>query len=111
MNELQRHFFFFNEGKQENRRKLLSVMTERVCFDRRMGKKIKNQTEKISACFSGYVYSKNQSLLFAGCLSTLNACKCSITEAEQPDGDELTIDDYDDLYCPACDKSFKSDKA
>uniref|UniRef100_A0A3Q4GNY8 DnaJ heat shock protein family (Hsp40) member C21 n=1 Tax=Neolamprologus brichardi TaxID=32507 RepID=A0A3Q4GNY8_NEOBR len=25
--------------------------------------------------------------------------------------DELTIDDYDDLYCPACDKSFKSDKA
>lgn len=32
-------------------------------------------------------------------------------EAEQPDGDELTIDDYDDLYCPACDKSFKSDKA
>lgn len=32
-------------------------------------------------------------------------------EAEQLDGDELTIDDYDDLYCPACDKSFKSDKA
>lgn len=57
------------------------------------------------------VYSKKQNLLFAGCLSTLNACKCSITEAEQPDGDELTIDDYDDLYCPACDKSFKSDKA
>ncbi|XP_054468205.1 dnaJ homolog subfamily C member 21 isoform X3 [Anoplopoma fimbria] len=33
-------------------------------------------------------------------------------EAEQPDGEELMIDDYyDDLYCPACDKSFKSDKA
>ncbi|XP_069026747.1 dnaJ homolog subfamily C member 21 isoform X2 [Embiotoca jacksoni] len=32
-------------------------------------------------------------------------------EAEQPDGDDLTIDDFDDLYCPACDKSFKSDKA
>ncbi|XP_045923493.1 dnaJ homolog subfamily C member 21 isoform X2 [Micropterus dolomieu] len=32
-------------------------------------------------------------------------------DAEQPDGDELTIDYYDDLYCPACDKSFKSDKA
>lgn len=30
---------------------------------------------------------------------------------DQPDGDELTIDYYDDLYCPACDKSFKSDKA
>ncbi|XP_044029546.1 dnaJ homolog subfamily C member 21 isoform X1 [Siniperca chuatsi] len=32
-------------------------------------------------------------------------------DAEQPDGDELSIDYYDDLYCPACDKSFKSDKA
>ncbi|XP_070706196.1 dnaJ homolog subfamily C member 21 isoform X3 [Pempheris klunzingeri] len=32
-------------------------------------------------------------------------------DAEQADGDELTIDYYDDLYCPACDKSFKSDKA
>ncbi|KAM8827483.1 dnaJ homolog subfamily C member 21 [Spinachia spinachia] len=33
-------------------------------------------------------------------------------EAEQPEGDELTIDDYyDGLYCAACDKSFKSDKA
>ncbi|XP_026209497.1 dnaJ homolog subfamily C member 21 isoform X2 [Anabas testudineus] len=32
-------------------------------------------------------------------------------DAEQPDGDELTADYYDDLYCPACDKSFKSDKA
>uniref|UniRef100_A0A3Q4AAQ3 DnaJ homolog subfamily C member 21 n=1 Tax=Mola mola TaxID=94237 RepID=A0A3Q4AAQ3_MOLML len=32
-------------------------------------------------------------------------------DAEQPDEDELTIDYYDDLYCPACDKSFKSDKA
>ncbi|XP_067339704.1 dnaJ homolog subfamily C member 21 isoform X2 [Channa argus] len=32
-------------------------------------------------------------------------------DAEQPDGDELTTDYYDDLYCPACDKSFKSDKA
>uniref|UniRef100_A0A8C2XHF7 DnaJ homolog subfamily C member 21 n=1 Tax=Cyclopterus lumpus TaxID=8103 RepID=A0A8C2XHF7_CYCLU len=27
------------------------------------------------------------------------------------DGDKLTIDYYDDLFCPACDKSFKSDKA
>ncbi|XP_031173349.1 dnaJ homolog subfamily C member 21 isoform X2 [Sander lucioperca] len=33
-------------------------------------------------------------------------------DAEQPNGHELTIDDYyDGLYCPACDKSFKSDKA
>ncbi|XP_008295070.1 dnaJ homolog subfamily C member 21 isoform X2 [Stegastes partitus] len=32
-------------------------------------------------------------------------------ESEQPDGDDLMIDEYDDLYCPACDKSFKSDKA
>ncbi|KAM3873963.1 dnaJ homolog subfamily C member 21 [Diretmus argenteus] len=32
-------------------------------------------------------------------------------DAEQPNGDELMIDYYDDLYCPACDKSFKSDKA
>ncbi|KAM6902290.1 dnaJ homolog subfamily C member 21 [Xenentodon cancila] len=32
-------------------------------------------------------------------------------DTEQPDGDDLTIDIYDDLYCPACDKSFKSDKA
>ncbi|GAA6230054.1 dnaJ homolog subfamily C member 21 isoform X2 [Lates japonicus] len=32
-------------------------------------------------------------------------------DADQPDGEELTIDYYDDLYCPACDKSFKSDKA
>ncbi|XP_059213810.1 dnaJ homolog subfamily C member 21 isoform X2 [Centropristis striata] len=33
-------------------------------------------------------------------------------DAEQPDGDEFTMDDYyDGLYCPACDKSFKSDKA
>ncbi|XP_071322144.1 dnaJ homolog subfamily C member 21 isoform X4 [Trachinotus anak] len=32
-------------------------------------------------------------------------------DADLPDGDELTIDYYDDLYCPACDKSFKSDKA
>ncbi|CAL8279116.1 unnamed protein product [Merluccius merluccius] len=29
----------------------------------------------------------------------------------QPDEDELVVDYYDDLYCPACDKSFKSDKA
>lgn len=37
---------------------------------------------------------------------------CEEGDAEQPDGDELTIDDYyDGLYCPACDKSFKSDKA
>ncbi|KAM4634274.1 dnaJ homolog subfamily C member 21 isoform 2-T2 [Polymixia lowei] len=32
-------------------------------------------------------------------------------DARQQDGDELMIDYYDDLYCPACDKSFKSDKA
>ncbi|XP_034565392.1 dnaJ homolog subfamily C member 21 isoform X5 [Notolabrus celidotus] len=32
-------------------------------------------------------------------------------DAEQADEDELMIDYYDDLYCPACDKSFKSDKA
>ncbi|XP_041667258.1 dnaJ homolog subfamily C member 21 isoform X2 [Cheilinus undulatus] len=31
-------------------------------------------------------------------------------DAEQVDSEEL-IDYYDDLYCPACDKSFKSDKA
>lgn len=37
--------------------------------------------------------------------------KVHFTDAEQPDEDELTIDYYDDLYCPACDKSFKSDKA
>lgn len=35
-----------------------------------------------------------------------------MADSEQPDEDEVTIDDYyDDLYCPACDKSFKSDKA
>ncbi|KAG7269830.1 hypothetical protein CRUP_032353 [Coryphaenoides rupestris] len=28
----------------------------------------------------------------------------------QPD-EELVVDYYDDLYCPACDKSFKSDKS
>lgn len=33
-------------------------------------------------------------------------------DAEQPSEDDPTIDyGYDDLYCPACDKSFKSDKA
>ncbi|XP_054896553.1 dnaJ homolog subfamily C member 21 isoform X2 [Poeciliopsis prolifica] len=32
-------------------------------------------------------------------------------DAEQPNDDDPTIDCYDDLYCPACDKSFKSDKA
>ncbi|XP_029940012.1 dnaJ homolog subfamily C member 21 isoform X2 [Salarias fasciatus] len=32
-------------------------------------------------------------------------------EADQPDEDAMMIDDFDDLYCPACDKSFKSDKA
>lgn len=32
-------------------------------------------------------------------------------DAEQPDVDDLMMDDFDDLYCPACDKSFKSDKA
>ncbi|XP_008422717.1 dnaJ homolog subfamily C member 21 isoform X2 [Poecilia reticulata] len=32
-------------------------------------------------------------------------------DAAQPNDDDPTIDCYDDLYCPACDKSFKSDKA
>ncbi|XP_021175374.2 dnaJ homolog subfamily C member 21 isoform X1 [Fundulus heteroclitus] len=32
-------------------------------------------------------------------------------DAEQPNEDDPTVDYYDDLYCPACDKSFKSDKA
>ncbi|XP_047227718.1 dnaJ homolog subfamily C member 21 isoform X3 [Girardinichthys multiradiatus] len=32
-------------------------------------------------------------------------------DAEQPNEDDHAIDCYDDLYCPACDKSFKSDKA
>lgn len=32
-------------------------------------------------------------------------------DVEQRDGEDLTIDYYDDLYCPACDKSFKSDKS
>ncbi|XP_028318550.1 dnaJ homolog subfamily C member 21 [Gouania willdenowi] len=32
-------------------------------------------------------------------------------DMELPDIDDATIDDYDDLYCPACDKSFKSEKA
>ncbi|XP_043952403.1 dnaJ homolog subfamily C member 21 isoform X1 [Gambusia affinis] len=32
-------------------------------------------------------------------------------DAEQTNDDDPTIDCYDDLYCPACDKSFKSDKA
>ncbi|XP_033978674.1 dnaJ homolog subfamily C member 21 [Trematomus bernacchii] len=33
-------------------------------------------------------------------------------DVEQPNGDEMTMDDYyESLYCPACDKSFKSDKA
>ncbi|XP_068191511.1 dnaJ homolog subfamily C member 21 isoform X3 [Antennarius striatus] len=32
-------------------------------------------------------------------------------DAEQLDGDQLNIDYYDGLFCPACDKSFKSDKA
>uniref|UniRef100_A0A3Q3G5E3 DnaJ homolog subfamily C member 21 n=1 Tax=Kryptolebias marmoratus TaxID=37003 RepID=A0A3Q3G5E3_KRYMA len=32
-------------------------------------------------------------------------------EVEMDQPDELTIECYDDLYCPACDKSFKSDKA
>lgn len=32
-------------------------------------------------------------------------------DAEQLDEDELNMDFYDSLYCPACDKSFKSDKA
>ncbi|XP_068608818.1 dnaJ homolog subfamily C member 21 isoform X2 [Brachionichthys hirsutus] len=33
------------------------------------------------------------------------------TEAEQPGGDEPTSDRYGVLFCPACDKSFKSDQA
>lgn len=35
----------------------------------------------------------------------------SVADADQTDGDELTTEYYDGLYCPACDKSFKSDKA
>ncbi|XP_055087504.1 dnaJ homolog subfamily C member 21 [Periophthalmus magnuspinnatus] len=31
-------------------------------------------------------------------------------DAEEPDAEELTLDEFD-LYCLACDKSFKSDKA
>ncbi|XP_061732475.1 dnaJ homolog subfamily C member 21 [Nerophis ophidion] len=30
---------------------------------------------------------------------------------DQPDADNINLDYFDDLYCPACDKSFKSDKA
>nr|XP_015798363.2 dnaJ homolog subfamily C member 21 isoform X2 [Nothobranchius furzeri] len=32
-------------------------------------------------------------------------------DAEQLNGGDLTTECYDDLYCPACDKSFKSEKA
>ncbi|XP_049593647.1 dnaJ homolog subfamily C member 21 isoform X1 [Syngnathus scovelli] len=32
-------------------------------------------------------------------------------DGEQLDGDNINLDYYDALYCPACDKSFKSDKA
>ncbi|XP_059894185.1 dnaJ homolog subfamily C member 21 isoform X3 [Gadus macrocephalus] len=32
-------------------------------------------------------------------------------EGGPDDDDELAVEYYDDLYCPACDKSFKSDKA
>uniref|UniRef100_A0A8C6K8X3 DnaJ homolog subfamily C member 21 n=1 Tax=Nothobranchius furzeri TaxID=105023 RepID=A0A8C6K8X3_NOTFU len=32
-------------------------------------------------------------------------------EVEQLNGGDLTTECYDDLYCPACDKSFKSEKA
>ncbi|XP_029025665.1 dnaJ homolog subfamily C member 21 isoform X1 [Betta splendens] len=32
-------------------------------------------------------------------------------DGDQPEGDDITADLYEDLYCPACDKSFKSDKA
>ncbi|XP_015231826.1 PREDICTED: dnaJ homolog subfamily C member 21 isoform X1 [Cyprinodon variegatus] len=32
-------------------------------------------------------------------------------DAEQPNDEDAIIDYFDDLYCPACDKSFKSDKA
>ncbi|XP_077354336.1 dnaJ homolog subfamily C member 21 isoform X2 [Festucalex cinctus] len=40
----------------------------------------------------------------------------AVEEALGPGGDQLDADDsnldyYDDMYCPACDKSFKSDKA
>lgn len=34
-----------------------------------------------------------------------------LTDAEQPNDEDAIIDYFDDLYCPACDKSFKSDKA
>ncbi|XP_054612421.1 dnaJ homolog subfamily C member 21 [Dunckerocampus dactyliophorus] len=32
-------------------------------------------------------------------------------DGEQANADVINVDYYDDLYCPACDKSFKSDKA
>lgn len=32
-------------------------------------------------------------------------------DTEQADGEDEIMNYYDDLYCPACDKSFKSDKA
>jgi hypothetical protein len=34
-----------------------------------------------------------------------------MTAGGPDDDDELAVEYYDDLYCPACDKSFKSDKA
>lgn len=33
------------------------------------------------------------------------------TDAGQADTDQVPTEFYDDLYCPACNKSFKSDKA
>ncbi|XP_056146343.1 dnaJ homolog subfamily C member 21 isoform X2 [Lampris incognitus] len=43
-------------------------------------------------------------------LDTKDSTNKSGGDEVQPDGDEL-MDYYDDLYCPACDKSFKSSKA
>lgn len=48
---------------------------------------------------------------FGLCFISFNR-KYWFSDTEQPDEDDMAIDDYyDDLYCPACDKSFKSDKA
>ena len=35
----------------------------------------------------------------------------SPTDNELPNGEDEVMDYYNDLYCPACDKFFKSDKA
>ncbi len=68
---------------------------------------------KGSRLYSVYIIRPSQwsFVCVCGACYSFSMHKYSYTDAEQPDGDELTIDYYDDLYCPACDKSFKSDKA